>query len=368
MASAFRPINLAAAVAAVLIVVGLVPSRGLAGPLDPMQFNSLGTLALSTPGTYTISMAGGTPTLMVGGTTYNGVVFNGVAVFDFSTITIASGAVLTAVKGSDGLPVALLSQSTADIYGKIDVSANGDLAGTGAGTTGTGGFGSASQSSTIYGASGGGGGGFGGSGGNGSDFVLSSGQTLAGGVGGAALADLANQLQGGSSGGGPGGAGAGGGAIEIGASQQVTITGEIDAIGGNGSSGGGGSGGGIFIHAPTVSLSGILDVQGGAGGLGNPYGPGQYAGSGGGGGGEILVDYSSSNSSLGGTDLMSGGAGGLWNSTFAGSGSEGQFLLSGSLTTVPEPSSLALLGISMLSLLGGAVLRPLLRRSRRPAA
>jgi hypothetical protein len=184
-----------------------------------------------------------------------------------------------------------------------------------------------------------------------------------GGSGGFAFANLANQLQGGNSGGlsqtgGP--QGAGGGAFELGAVTGLTVTGEIDAIGGDSQGGGsgGGSGGGIFLHGASVSITGTLDVQGGAGGSGTLVGPtGVYAGGGGGGGGEILAMYQSSLSDLGATLKMAGGIGNV-GSAGGASGSSGQFLsqLYGA-NVVPEPSSFVLLGTSALGLLGWAVRR-----------
>ena len=61
---------------------------------------------------------------------------------------------------------------------------------------------------------------------------------------------------------------------------SLTINGGyIDAVGGSGLGyGGGGSGGGIFLHADSVDLAGVLDVGGGG-----------IASGGGGGGGQILI-------------------------------------------------------------------------------
>ena len=76
------------------------------------------------------------------------------------------------------------------------------------------------------------------------------------------------------------GGGGGGGAVEIGAVGNVSLSGLVLANGGTGGSahywaGGGGAGGGILVHAPTVSLSGTLNASGGN--------------SGGGGGGRVLI-------------------------------------------------------------------------------
>ncbi len=134
----------------------------------------------------------------------------------------------------------------------------------------------------------GGGGAFGGNGGN-ADFTP--------GAGGTAYGDLSIILQGGSGGGGGGGiaagtddngaagGGGGGGAVEIGAVNQIIITGSVLANGGSGGSdlrnGGGGAGGGILLNgdAVTFSGSGVLSAAGGAGPVF----------SGGGGGGRISI-------------------------------------------------------------------------------
>ena len=352
---------------AIAILAGiLAPASSFAGPLDPTQFQSQGTLALTTPGTYTVITTGPTPLLLAGTTVYKGVVSNGIAVFDFSSVSIAAGATLLATGGYGSLPIALLSQSTEDISGKIDVSANGGLPGAGAGGGNPGGSGQGYRS--IDQTSGGGGGGFGGAGGNGSNLFPGD-----GGAGGAsvnAIAAIANKIQGGSSGGGVSNidirSGAGGGGIELGATQKITMTGVIDAIGGNAidSSGGGGSGGGIFLHAPIISFNriGTLDVHGGAGGPGNDMGQSFLSPGGGGGGGAILIeaDLSNDNSDFRGYTIINGGAGGAFldNPNGGGSGSDGMRQISEyTVPSVPEPSSLVLLGTSTLALLGGAAVR-----------
>ena len=137
-----------------------------------------------------------------------------------------------------------------------------------------------------------------------------------------------------------------GGGIELGALQGLSITGEVDAIGGDASSTGGG--GGVFLHANTVSIAGTIDVQGGAGTPGNYAGTSTYAASGGGGGGVILVEDSSGLSTAGANLILAGGSG-------AHNGTSGQFLTA--IVPVPEPSSLILCGTAALGLLGLAVAR-----------
>lgn len=168
--------------------------------------------------------------------------------------------------------------------GEFGSSGNGG----GGGAVGAGGAGSGGGSYSS-----GGGGAFGGDGGNG------DGHGAVTGIGGTLYGDLASQLQGGSGGAGgggivepspdplPGGAGGGGGggAVEIGALDEMTISGTVLANGGDGGSaisgGGGGAGGGILIQANRINLLGSGSFSA-AGGVGN-------RGGGGGGGGRISI-------------------------------------------------------------------------------
>jgi len=105
---------------------------------------------------------------------------------------------------------------------------------------------------------------------------------------------LLTPLLGGSGGGGGSGAeaangktgaggGGGGGAILIAASGALTVSGSVLARGGNGGTvvdgasgpGGGGSGGAIRLAAPSVTVTGTLDVNGGSGVTFNPGGLGR---------------------------------------------------------------------------------------------
>ncbi len=148
----------------------------------------------------------------------------------------------------------------------------------------------------------GGGGAFGGNGGN-ANITL--------GAGGTAYGDLSTLLEGGSGGGGGGGiggtagdggagGGGGGGAVEIGAVNQITVTGSVLANGGSGGSelrnGGGGAGGGILINGDAVSFWGASALSA-AGGAGPIF-------SGGGGGGRIGI-LAATAITTEGTDLTS---------------------------------------------------------------
>jgi hypothetical protein len=99
-----------------------------AGPLDPNAFALSGTGAFPTlPGTYTINTSG-TPTISGPGGTIFGQIYNGLAVFDFSSLAIGSGQTFDA---SGTLPLVLLSRGNASIAGTVDVSASGAVGGPG---------------------------------------------------------------------------------------------------------------------------------------------------------------------------------------------------------------------------------------------
>jgi hypothetical protein len=365
--------GLSRVVAALALLIGGAGRAG-AGPLNPLDFASLGAFPTA-GGTYYFDTDGPNPTLgAIGGPPLTGVVFNGIAVFDFNAITVSSSQTFV---GMGSLPVAFLSRSDITIDGTIGVSA--PLVSRSFSPGGPGGFGS--DSGPGAGQFGGtvayavsfsnpGGGGFGGAGGNGGagysvpgpppvlQFVL---VPFGGGKGGSSYGNLAASLQGGSGGGsystraGISYGGGGGGAIEVGAIGRISVGGSILANGASGSldGGGGGSGGGIFLHGDSVTLtsSGVLSAQGGNG-SGN--------GGGGGGGGRVLIevgtggfsgDVSSINVSGGG-----GGGGGVFppypplTGPFDADGAPGVF----GINVVPEPASLVLLGIGLLGVLGCA--------------
>lgn len=338
---------------------GLVPTMSWAGPLNPLDFTSLGKLSITTPGTYIVSGN----TLFVGNTTYSGVYNNGTVVFDFSSINIGAGVTITGIPASSFSPFAFLSQTSATIAGTIDVSAIGSAsqAGPGASNLANGGNGAGlkpSPGSPMLFYSGGGGGGFGGAGGQGQEFgfQLPDGSRISapGGAGGHAYANLDSVLQGGSAGGGSsyfvGTGGGGGGAVEIVAVDSLSISGAVNANGFNGIGlgAGGGSGGGIFLDANSVTVTGTLSAKGGSGGPASPYSSLTFGSGGGGGGGEILVE---SAAGAAGISFLPGS----FVSVAGGFG--GQAGGSGILIPVPEPSSLALLGTSILGLLGTSALR-----------
>jgi hypothetical protein len=349
--------------------------QAAAGPLNPLDFASLGPFPTE-GGTFTFT-TGPFPVLEGPGTAVNGVVVNGVAVFDFSSITVASNQVFT---GTGDYPLTLLSRGDITIKELIDVSGTAGGAGGSASGSGGPGGGAGNSGSGSGGGPGGGfsssGGGFGGRGGAG------------GAQGGAIYSDLTHVLQGGSGGGPhapPGGGG--GGSLEVGAIGTITVGGNgIRADGGAGAGGGGGfnasgggSGGGILIHANTVTLTSILSDTGGRGGVSSTTGSG-----GGGGGGRVVIEAGLGGfQGLGGLIDVSGGDGNITHgTTFIGGGGGGDVLIQaypggissipsvnlaggvgdlhgapGSFTIstiVPEPASVALLATGVLCVVGSA--------------
>ncbi len=257
------------------------------------------------PGSYTANTS--TLTLTGPSVTIHGSNVHGVAVFSFASLTIPSGATITATgsrplelkaKGSLTLGGEIVSNGTSAVNFDVAQIPTPGGAGGGAGgidvtQKGRGPGGGGVQSGNP--ANGAGGGGFGGKGARGGDVG-----TGTAGPGGKAYGDLTIALQGGSGGGGAGGngtgspaaGGGGGGAIGL-FGNTVTLLGTADVVvdGGNGAEGGngasgGGSGGGIIVHGNTVNLGGILLAEGGEGGGGGCCGDG-----GGGGGGRISVQY-----------------------------------------------------------------------------
>ena len=170
----------AMSVLAIGLLFGAAGPAQAGGPLNPLDFASLGAFPTA-PGFYTINTSG-TPTMTFqGGTTLTGVVYDGIAEFDFNSINIQRPSpppfqVFT-VTGS--LPLALLSRTDATIAGSINLSAYGfNTSGSGGGNGATYPFnpgigpggGGAGHSVFNLGGSGGGGGGFGGPGGTGASL------------------------------------------------------------------------------------------------------------------------------------------------------------------------------------------------------
>jgi Big-like domain-containing protein len=301
-------------VGVVALIVGTVLAV-LAPPASaalPVAQASQGSWHVTGP--VTVDTTAGT----ISGTTFLGVVQNGVMTFTFDSVQVDAGALVTVV-GSR--PLALFSTGDIGVAGNIlAAGADGDHGGL-AGAGGGGGPGVGSPGSrhlhtapSTFFDSGGGGGGYGGAGGAGGadpDGVV------AGGPGGGAWGDLHTTLVGGSNGGGTpdGGVGGGaGGAVELSAVGTLTVDGTISVDGGDGATapdsvnhggGGGGSGGGIILDAAHLGLGGILSASGGDGANAAALG----GGGGGGGGGRILLRYGDINATF--SERINGGLGGL---------------------------------------------------------
>jgi hypothetical protein len=141
-------------VAVLAVLVGGAGRAG-AGPLNPGDFTPVGPFPTAGRDIH-VQHTGPNPTLSgTGRTTLTGVVSNGIAVFDFNSITVGSGQTFV---GEGALPLALLSRSDITINGTIDVSAPGGFDFHG----GPGGFDGASSGPGAggFGPGGGGAGGF----------------------------------------------------------------------------------------------------------------------------------------------------------------------------------------------------------------
>jgi hypothetical protein len=184
--------------------------------------------------------------------------------------------------------------------------------------------------------------------------------------GGLAYGNLLAQLQGGSFGGFPQAVNSsigngGGGGLEIGAVGTVHLLGTGSILANGGTSGpffpsvGGGSGGGIFLHGNSILLdsAGLISADGGAGGPSQSAGgPGGFQGAtgGGGGGGRILLETGYGGLSRNSTIDVSGGSGGI-GTPFgtAGPGADGQLIIT-TLPNVPEPASIVMLTLGLVAI------------------
>src|SRR6266700_3844290 len=108
-----------------LLVGALFTTRGIADPLDPMSFTSLGTFPSAT-GDYSLNTSG-TPTLTDPlGNTITGIVYvtpggREIAVFTFDSITLDA----MTIWPSGSRPVALLSQDFVIFRSASNIYANG---------------------------------------------------------------------------------------------------------------------------------------------------------------------------------------------------------------------------------------------------
>ena len=246
---------------AVLILAGLTLSAGAQATFNSGSDGSDGPLLLAASTTLDLPADG---------------------VFNFTTVEIKPGVVLTFNRNSLNTPVYILATGDITVDGTIDVSgSSGPADALAPGAGGPGGFdgGVPGVFSSLPSAGQGPGGGLGGDSENGNGGA-SAGAAAYGGRTNQITANDGNTygspllvpLVGGSGGGGtsgdPGrGGGGGGGAILLASNIQVAISGTVKARGGdnegNPRSAGQGSGGAIRIVAPIVSGTGTLDVKGG---------------------------------------------------------------------------------------------------------
>ncbi|MCP5520866.1 MAG: hypothetical protein H7A46_04900 [Verrucomicrobiales bacterium] len=203
-------------------------------------------------------------------------------IFNFTTVTIASGARWVILPNANGTPVYVLSQGDVVINGYLDVNGQRGDAVSG-GRAGAGGFpgGNPGSAGTPPGDGQGPGGGKGGAGSTSADGAGAGGHASAGSGGnstkhgGSYGSALLMPPEGGASGGGttgtPGdGGGGGGGAITIASNTRIALdqNARVEAIGGTSSGGAynGGAGGSIRLVAPKVEGSGQLYSYGQGGG------------------------------------------------------------------------------------------------------
>lgn len=251
---------LAGAVAGVPPAIGQSQtfSSGSTGADGPLSFTTAGTFYFD-PTTIPNHQAGDT-------------------IFNFTTITIATGVTVRLDSRNLPGPVYWLASGAVEIDGTLDLSglpghgATGHLSDRAYSTPGAGGFGGGPGGGASASAEAGSGPGGGaaattnvGTGGtfSGSQYLI----PLVGGSGGGAAFCGGQPFNAGS--------GAGGGAVLLASSVSITVTGLVTSNGGPvGAStcgySGGGSGGAIRLVAPTLTVSGVVSALGGSG----PYAPG----------------------------------------------------------------------------------------------
>lgn len=232
-------------------------------------------------------------------------------VFNYTTVTIPSGVTVTFKKNNQNTPVTILATGDVTVNGTINVNGspgNNIIPGVGGPGGFDGGQGAAASSTGKRGEGPGGGGGGSPcpvndpSGGGGGGSFASSGSTggsyssYAGGTAGSVYGnERILPTIGGSGGGGAGGlsvyvggaGGGGGGGIVIASSGTITVSGSVSANGGAGATlnnlnsyaggGGGGSGGSIRLVANTIAGNGSISATGGGGGS-NYWTPGGTGG------------------------------------------------------------------------------------------
>jgi hypothetical protein len=258
---------------------------GIPGPNDPNWDNGLMDID-----SQTWELDGDTGVLRHGAamTDVPYAVIDGVAVFSVDHLVISSGATL---RGLGARPIAIVSWTSIDIDGTLDVASRTNAPGIGPGAGASSAncpleaAGPQTGTPSANGDGGAGGGGFGDAGGAGGTGDTTLGIGGAGGMG--RLLAVPPRLEGGCRGadasgdnGTPGTGGAGGGAILLVARVDLVVNGVIHAGGAGGvgatdggrtGGGGGGSGGMIELEAATITIAdtATLAANGGQGGGGN---------------------------------------------------------------------------------------------------
>jgi uncharacterized protein YhjY with autotransporter beta-barrel domain len=304
--------------AASIVILLIISGPRASAQLDPDAYTSLGTLTANNGDVVNINTSTGIVTIN-GSTAFTSAVTQAqtgagsIRVFDFSSISIASGATVT-VSGTDAL--GLLSQGTASVFTTVDAS----------GAAGSTTLSSPTPGTAILG------GGSGGAGATMSGVAASNGVTTLNNNGGHAVQNP-NPSIGGQDGaggglGGPGGAGGATAGAAVGVSPLTTLVGggggsggpfvNVTAGGNNISGAGGGAGGGAIeiIAKGTLTVSSLTSNGGEGGGAQPAVGGSQYGGGGAGGaivlGGSALTVNGSINANGGNavTFTLSGAGGG----------------------------------------------------------